>query len=215
MTSSKSRLLDAGLRLFALRGFEAVTVGDIEAEAGFVARGGTLYRHFKSKGDLLDAAMRRHIDSLGEYDALLHLLPLPDLASELRLVARWMLERLDREEAISRIVEKEGDRLQHLIDSMREGLSDSGYRLASAYLGQHIETGDTDAMAVILLGSLINLRRSKWTFGAPPIGINDERAIDAWVALCLAAITTSKSLAMTKSRRPAGSALDTGAAREM
>lgn len=170
-----------------------MTVGEIEAEAGFVARGGTLYRHFSSKAELLDAAMRHHVESLGEYDAILRLLPLPDLASELRLIGRWMLDRLDREEAISHIVEKEGTRLSHLSDAMRDGLSEPGYRLAAAYLSQHVgqHDADTDAMAVILLGSLINLRRSRWTFGRAPIGVDDDRAIDAWVSICLAAIEPS------------------------
>jgi hypothetical protein len=38
---------------------------------------------------------------------------------------------------------------------------------------------DYDALAVILLGSLINLRRSAWTFGKPPIGIDYGRFLTA------------------------------------
>jgi hypothetical protein len=48
---------------------------------------------------------------------------------------------------------------------------------------------DSEALAVVLLGSLINLRRSTWTFGRPPIGIDDQRLIDTWVELCLAVLT--------------------------
>lgn len=191
MPSTRDKLLDAGVRLIAERGYRAVTVGDIEAEAGFARRGGTLYKHFASKAELLDVAMRRHVESVGQFDDLLALLPLPDLRSELSLLGRWMLARLDREEAISRIIEKESNRFPHLIDQMRDGLSDAGYRLASMYLHERAvhEHWDSDALAVVLLGSLINLRRSTWTFGKPPIGIDDQRLIATWVELCTAALT--------------------------
>ncbi len=172
------------------RGFAAVTVGEIEAEAGFVARGGTLYRHFTSKADLLDAAMRRHIDSLDDLDGLAGLLPLPDLRSELQVIGRWILTRLSNEEAISRLIEKDGDRVQHLIDEMRDGISEPGYHLLAAYLRDHdlAPAWDADALAVLLLGGLVNLRRSTWTFGQPPAGIDDDRAITTWVDLCVSLI---------------------------
>lgn len=185
--SSRDRLLDVGLRLIADRGFRAVTVGDIEAEAGFAPRGGTLYKHFSSKADLLDTAMQRYVDSVGQFDDLLDLLPLPDLRSELSLLGRWLLVRLSREETITRVIEKEAARLPHLTEAMRDGLSDPGYQLASAYLRERglDARWDSDALAVLVLGSLINLRRSTWTFGKPPNGVDDDRVLAAWVDLCV------------------------------
>jgi AcrR family transcriptional regulator len=200
MTSStRDRLLDVGIQLIAERGYRSVTVGDIEAEAGFAARGGTLYRHFSSKAELLDTAMRRHIESVGQFDDLLVLLPLPDLRSELSLLGRWLLVRLSGEESITRIVEKESARFPHLIDAMREDLSDAGYRLASAYLEQRglDQRWDSDAVAVILLGSLINLRRSTWTFGKPPNGLDDDRVLVTWVELGVALLDPAETRANT------------------
>lgn len=71
---------------------------------------------------------------------------------------------------------------------MREGLSDAGYRLASGYLQQRglDQRWDSDALAVILLGSLVNLRRSTWTFAKPPNGLDDERVPATWVELGVA-----------------------------
>ena len=196
MTATRERLLDAGVRLMSQRGFAAVTVGEIEAEAGFVARGGTLYRHFTSKADLLDAAMRRHIDSLDDLDGLAGLLPLPDLRSELQVIGRWVLTRLSNEEAISRLIEKEADRVQHLIDDMRDGISEPGYHLLAAYLRDQDlpPEWDADALAVLLLGGLVNVRRSTWTFGHPPADIEDERAIATWVELCLSVIAPTEPI---------------------
>lgn len=188
MTSTRDRLLDAGLQLFAERGFRATTVGDIEAEAGFVARGGTLYKHFGSKAALLDAALARHVDSVTRFDELLALLPLPDLASELHLIGRWLLAELDREELITRVIEKEGANVGAVIDAMREGISEPGYRYARAYIETRFPEidADRDALAVLVLGALINLRRSRWTFGKPPLGVDDDQALTAWVSLVLA-----------------------------
>ena len=40
-------------------------------------------------------------------------------------------------------------------------------------------------LAVILLGGLVNIRRSAWTFGGTPAEVSDERAIAAWAEIGL------------------------------
>ncbi len=107
-SASRDALLSAGLELIAERGFDAVSVGQIEERAGFVPRGGTLYKHFSSKAALLVEAVRRQVDSLAELDGLEVLGSLPDRRSELIVVGRWILRRLSNEELVSRIIEKEG-----------------------------------------------------------------------------------------------------------
>ncbi len=187
MTGTRDRLLNAGAALIAEHGYAAVTVGQIEAAAGFTPRGGTLYRHFDSKDELLQGAVQRHVDSLSEQDGIAGLLPLPDLASELRVIGSWTLRRLDAEATISRIIEKEGARLGNLVDLMRTGVSEAGYELFAAYLTDRAKnaTRDWSAPAVMLLGALVNLRRSTWTFGEPPAKLSDDDALDAWVRICL------------------------------
>lgn len=178
--------MNAGVALIAERGFDAVTVGEIEAAAGFVARGGTLYKHFSSKNELLEQAMQRHVDSLENLDDLDQFHELPDLRSELVVLGHWILTRLTREEQISKIIEKEGHRIPAVVDAMRNGVSEPGYAMTAAYL---LERGlatdwDHEALAVLLLGGLVNLRRSTWTFRHPPSGVNDERAVATWAELC-------------------------------
>ncbi len=91
------------------------------------------------------------------------------------------------EESISRVLEKEGHRLSHLSATMRESISEPGYRLFASYLDARRDTDvDSTAAAVILVGALVNLRRSTWTFGQPPAGLDDDHALDVWVRLCLA-----------------------------
>ena len=53
----KSEILDAAEELFAAKGYEQTSTGDILERVG-IARG-TLYYHFKSKEDILDALIER------------------------------------------------------------------------------------------------------------------------------------------------------------
>lgn len=187
--TTADRLLDAGLTLFAERGYRATTVGQIEQLAGFAPRGGTLYKHFDSKRSLLEAALHRHVESIARFDDVLRLLPLTDLRSELLLLARWMLAELDREKAISLVIEKNGTDVPDLVEAMRIGVSERGYEFAIRYLEQRFpdmpgyadSDRDREATAVLMIGALVNVRRAAWTFGKPPLGIDDDRAINAWV----------------------------------
>lgn len=193
MTSTRAALMDAGIELIAERGLADVTVGDIEAAAGFVRRGGTLYKHFESKHDLLTKAMQHHIDTLDQQEGLDGFTELPDLRSELMMLATWVLARLTREATMSRIIEKEGHRFPELVAQMREGISEAGYAMTAAYLvdrGLSAEA-DTGALAVVLLGGLVNVRRSTWTFGGPPGGVTDERVIAAWAEVGVRVLTAT------------------------
>lgn len=197
--STSDRLLDAGLTLFAEQGFRATTVGQIEQLAGFAPRGGTLYKHFDSKRALLEAALQRHVESIARFDDVLRLLPLTDLRSELLLLARWMLAELDREKAISLVIEKDGAEVPDLVEAMRLGVSERGYEFAIRYLEQRFpdmpgyadSDRDREASAVLMIGALVNVRRAAWTYGKPPLGIDDDRAINAWVNLVTTLLESS------------------------
>ena len=56
----KNEILDTAERLFAVKGYEAATINDI-LEAVKIAKG-TFYYHFKSKEEVLDAIIKRHIN---------------------------------------------------------------------------------------------------------------------------------------------------------
>lgn len=55
----KNEILDVAERLFSTKGFDNTSTGDILAEVG-IARG-TLYYHFQSKEEILDAVIERMI----------------------------------------------------------------------------------------------------------------------------------------------------------
>lgn len=60
----RNEILDVAERLFGTKGFDSTSTSDILNEIG-IARG-TLYYHFKSKEEILDATISRMMDSLIE-----------------------------------------------------------------------------------------------------------------------------------------------------
>lgn len=188
MTSStRTRLLDAAEHLFATAGFDGTSAGQIEERAGFAKRGGTLYKHFPSKDAVLSAVIERHAETVRDASALGALLPLGDLRAELVLLARFVLTELAAEERIHRILERAGDRVPAARDRMLREVVEPGYRasteLVRRWLGDDTAFHDLEAVTMVLLGGLVNLRRNLWTFGRVPLGVDDERAVAAWVQL--------------------------------
>ena len=58
----KDEIIDAAMRLFAEKGFDGTSTGDILDAVG-IARG-TLYYHFRSKEEILDAAVGRTVSRM-------------------------------------------------------------------------------------------------------------------------------------------------------
>jgi AcrR family transcriptional regulator len=176
------------MRLFGEKGFRETTVGEIEAAVGLEPRRGALYRHFPSKEALLETALAEHLATLASAAATPDDSPVGDVQAEALAVGRWLLAELDRERVIVRILEQDGERLAELRESFREHLVDAGYVAAAAlarrWLGARDARGDVEAMSAVLMGALVNYRRSTWTFGAPPLELDEERFLSAWASLC-------------------------------
>ncbi|HEX2050521.1 MAG TPA: helix-turn-helix domain-containing protein [Actinomycetota bacterium] len=197
--STRERLLDAGLRLFAERGFRGTTVGDIEAAAGLAPRSGALYKHFSSKRELLAAAVERYIHEVRTIGDVTALMPLGDVRAEMTLLARWVLQQLDREHDLVRVLEKEGDDLRELRDRVYAELVDEGYRLGVEYFRRVLERVeglrdvDAEALSVVALGATAGFRRSEWTFGRRPLGLDDDRFVAALVDLLARLVETARA----------------------
>jgi AcrR family transcriptional regulator len=187
--STKDRLVTEGLRLFAAHGFRATTVGEIEAAAGLQPRRGALYRHFASKEELLSEAVRRHVEAVREGRDWMLALPAGDVRTEALVLGRFVLDELARERQIVDVFEQEGERLTELRDVFRQRISDASYQAMTEMLRRWAGSGsgdaDLDAYGVLVLGALVNVHRSTWTFGGPPRGLDEERMLAGWADLCV------------------------------
>lgn len=181
--STRQRLLDEGLRLFAEHGFRRTTVGEIEAAAGLSPRSGALYKHFGSKHELLASAVERHLHEIESLGGVLDLMPLGDLRAELTLLARWILADLERHRELFLVFEKEGADLQELKDRYFEEVGAFGYRLGAEYVERILRDRDgsqqvgAHELAAVAMNALVNHRRCEWTFGRKPLDLDDEQVV--------------------------------------
>lgn len=60
--STRERILDTAMELFARQGFRGTAISEIERRVGLAAGTGSLYHHFPSKEALLRAAVQREVD---------------------------------------------------------------------------------------------------------------------------------------------------------
>jgi AcrR family transcriptional regulator len=188
--ATRDRLITAAMSLFAQRGTRGTTIGDIEEDAGLTRRGGAFYKHFGSKDEILEAGIERQIREVESMRGVLELLPLGDLRAELTLLCRWFLTELSREREMTRVFEKEGEQIPALRDRMLERVIQVGYRqaaeLAQRWVKEYaIEDVDVDAVVTMLVGAIVNYRRTQWTFGGAPLGVDENRFVDAWVDGCV------------------------------
>jgi AcrR family transcriptional regulator len=197
--TTRERLLNAGIRLFADRGFRGTTVGEIEAAAGLTPRSGGLYKHFGSKRELLAAAVERHIHELQTIGNVMDLMPLGDLRAELTLLIRWLLGQLQGERELCLVLEKDGDQLPELRDRFYQEVVDVGYHLAVEYARRLVKEEpqlaelDVEAVAAIAVGAAVNHRRSEWTFGRTPLDLDDERFVAGTVDLLMRVVDLKKA----------------------
>lgn len=178
--SSRERLLLAAIRLFAAKGYRHTTVGDIEEAAGFTARGGALYKHFPGKQALLEAAVDRHVERIAKLGQATAHLPLGDDGADLVLLLRTFLYELDEERAVTAILEKEGERFPVLRDRFYREVIEPGMRDTVTLIERIMGTGtwDVEVIAVIVIGAIVNHRRTAWTFGSAPLDVSDDRLIE-------------------------------------
>ena len=187
------------MRLFAERGYGATSVADIEMAVGLQPRRGGLYKHFTNKQDLLETAVQssldnaapvaRQLDELDELDLGRTSGDTPGARSLVLALGRRFLDEMDRLEELTRVLEHDASRMSELRAALRADMVDLSYSAAARVIaGFAPDVPDVDALAIVVLGSLVALRRTAWTFGAPPLGIDDDRFLETWTDATLAAI---------------------------
>lgn len=199
------------MALIAERGFNGVSVGEIEAAVGLAPRRGALYKHFPSKQALVEAAMEERITGVADLSDQVAWFAsseaMADPRSSLRLIAQVALAELDREKHLNQIIEKDGNRFPELRDRMRDAMVEPGFRYAEEIFAAWLRPApcvdadsdrdpdldraaavDVAAVATVLLSALVHHRRHEWLLGEPPHAIETDRFLDAWVDVAMGAL---------------------------
>jgi AcrR family transcriptional regulator len=183
--NTRERIVTEAMRLFAAQGFRGTTVGEIEKAAGLVPRSGGLYKHFRSKEEVLEAGIERHVSEIELIEPALEMLPLGDPRADLMLIGRWTLEELGSEMPLMKVVQKDGGRFPELVAKVSERIIARGHRQGVAVVGRLfgdvLDEREVAALASLALGALVGYRIEEAMFGPRPV--NEEDYLAAWVDL--------------------------------
>ena len=194
---TRERILAAALALFAEQGFDATSTAQIEQAAGLSPRSGALYKHFRSKDQLLEVALAQRMQEIESLPERLDLGPLSDLRSELTLIARWGLAELERERELALIVMKEGHRLPAFRDAFREAIVRPGHALAVEVLRRYstthdVEFDDVEALGAVLCAGLVGFALQGFMLGRDFLDISDDRFAAAHVEFAMALVAQNE-----------------------
>ncbi len=194
---TRERILAAALNLFAKQGFEATSTAQIERAAGLSPRSGGMYKHFRSKEQLLDVALAQRMQEITALPERLDLGPLTDLRSELTLIAHWGLAELARERELALIVMKEGNRLPAFREAFRDAIVRPGHALATEVLSRYsashdVEFDDIEALGEVLCSALVGFALQGFMFGKDFVDISDERYAAAHVEVAMALVESNE-----------------------
>ncbi len=192
MTSStRDRIIDEALRLFAEKGYSPTAVAEIEAAAGLSPGAGGLYRHFRSKEEVLAAAIRVHAARTTEQiEAALRSVssassnPLPD---RLRCLCKLGLEKMTAEANLIRVFFRDLDQFPHLVHEFRADLLQPLSEVMITWGRRQPELAQADvdwpAVAAVLGGAVVNYWLTTTQLGAPPGRVTEPRFVAAWTRL--------------------------------
>lgn len=192
---TRARIIAAAMEQFAERGYNGTSIGEIEQAAGLAPRSGGLYKHFRSKDDLLEAALSERITEIDAFNARLQLAPLGDLRAELTLIAKWGLAELARERQLVRIVMRDGGRVPKLAERFHATIVRRGTDLTTQMLKRYAnERGaairDPEALGEVVCASLVGFSLQQTMFGERFAEVDADRFSAAWVDSCVAIIET-------------------------
>ena len=177
-------LIDAALTLFASEGYRGTTIRKIEEAAGLTPGAGGLYRHFRSKEELLLAAVERYRADVQTFlTRAPELMQLGDVRAELVLAAKLSREFNERNDALLRVLILEQSAIPKKAQRHFQQAWEDGYRLYARWLEAKLgpkSRVDIEAAAIQLFGSLTQYQVQVETFSHPPLNVDPERFSIAW-----------------------------------
>ena len=187
------------MRLFGEQGYAATTIAQIEAAAGLSPGSGALYKHFRSKADVLAEGIARLIDAGAPLRALfetqrkstdLDRLPLRD---RVEVVARAGLRRLEDERDFNRILVRDLQKFPALLARAKTDEISSNHKGLATWLSRQAEAApnhtdrDWDAVAAVVMDATAHYWLLQDVFGGEhPTGVSEERYLNALIDLTTA-----------------------------
>src|SRR4051794_960188 len=130
--STRERILDVALDLFAEEGFSGTTITAVEKRVGLTPGTGSFYRHFPSKEALLAAAVDREVERCMADISEARSSPVEvDAPPQQQLRGREpALRDIRRFDRLFRLLLREGDRVPEVRDTIAAALQGPGEQLS-------------------------------------------------------------------------------------
>ncbi|GAA0225043.1 hypothetical protein GCM10009527_021790 [Actinomadura nitritigenes] len=199
--STRERIVAESLRLFADRGYAATSVAEIEAAAGLSPGAGGLYRHFRSKEEVLASAIREHIERTRQQITTVldqaEVFADRPLEVRLRMTCQAGLAKMREEQDLIRVLFRDLDQFPNLVAEMREGIVNPLYDGIATWLSQQPEYAgaeeDWAAVASILGGAVVNYWLANESMYEPPTRIDEKRFVESWARLGLGLVNLERT----------------------
>jgi AcrR family transcriptional regulator len=173
-SDTKQRILEAALDLFASEGYGGTSIAAVERAVGLAAGTGSLYRHFRSKEELLHAAVEHEVTrAVAAIEAEVAAIP-SDAPPAVRL--RQTLRDIRRFDRVFRLALTEGDRFPELratLSKVLGGVAESA-------------TWDRDRSLLVAVTALGGYHLLGLLQGRDFQGIDEDAFIEALVAVTAA-----------------------------
>lgn len=186
-SSTRERLLEAAITLFASQGYTATSVAEIQRACGLAAGSGALYKHFASKRDVLDAAVRVYMDRIAEDRKQFDAEPSTENAEQaLRRAATLIWDGINDNALLLRVIFREAETFPELADELRSGITAHAYQRFAGALRAGVDAGalqiaDPEAAAAVLVAALSCYPMVNLLIGHTPGGVDADRYREAWV----------------------------------
>lgn len=192
--SSRERILDVALALFASRGYAGTSTAEIQKASGMSPGSGALYRHFRSKNDVLRAALRRGLDRMRISQAWRAATEPADRLDALKNVAAVATRTITENGDLVRLMLHEPEAASDLVEELWvHNLSHAhaimGHALAATAEEAGTQIEDPEAISAVLLSALNYVPIMQVLLGRTPGDIDPERFQAAWLRLSRSVFT--------------------------
>ncbi len=188
MDHTRDRLIRVAMELFGQQGYHSTSVADIEGAAGLSPGSGSLYRHFRSKEELLAAGV---LDQIARGEPLLAALespePFPELSlrDTLRTVVGYGLDRIEQDGDLNRLLLRDLPAFPELMEAARtQELARVHTAVAHLLRGLGDQAPrDWDALACVVVGAVSHYWLLRDIFDDHPSHVDRSRFTESVVDL--------------------------------
>jgi AcrR family transcriptional regulator len=186
--STRDRLLEAAMALFARQGYAATSIADIQQACGLSPGSGALYKHFPSKKALLKEATRRQVQQMGAMRDDFYRSRPTDTQGALRQGAEQIWASVEYNAQLLRVMFREPEAIEDMIDELWSAATTTAYQrvgrgLSAAKKAGAAQSADPEATATVLVAALAYLPIAQLLVGRTPGDIDAERFREAWLRL--------------------------------